>query len=755
MNASRWISNLSIKNKMIFVILFVAVISILLGFTIIIIRDIKNFRNDLVNDTMINAKLTGEYCISPLTFFDKDGARDVLYKLRSLPNFQSATLYDENSIVFAFFNKKAGVEKLFKRSYERTKNIFKDDSLHVYHSISYKKRYYGTIYIIVSTDKLVETIKNSILLIAMIFFVLIVLAYFLAVSLQKIISEPILQLADVTKRITDKADYSLRVKKEGSDEVSLLYDRFNNMIEQIAIREKSKDEAVSALRSSEERSSAIISAFPDIMIIIKSNGIITDFKIASSEFLISPVDNIIGSDINHFVYKIKNIEEINTLIANTLSTSELNSYNFQLNTIDGIKNYEARMVPYGDFETLWICRDVTEFLKKDQLLRQAQKMETVGNLAGGLAHDFNNVIGGITGTISLLKFKISKGKEISQEKLKDSIEIIEQSADRAADMVRQLLTLSRKHELHFASIDLNNSVKNVLNIGENSFDKSVEFSVAYSDKPVLVNADPTQMEQVILNLCVNASHAMTIMRKKDEHKGGKISISFDVIESDKYFSMSHPGAKQVDYHLLRVSDTGIGMDSETIANIFNPFFSTKDKGVGSGLGLSMVYNIIKQHSGFIDVYSEEGKGSYFNIYLPVLKNQNQIIQEVEEDIEYGSGLVLVIDDEDVIRKIAGEILEQLGYDVVIAEDGIRGIEIYKERKNEIDLVPLDMAMPKLSGKETYIELKKNNPSVRVLMTSGFKFDERVQDALDLGVNGFVQKPYSIKSISREIKKILE
>ena len=339
--------------------------------------------------------------------------------------------------------------------------------------------------------------------------------------------------------------------------------------------------------------------------------------------------------------------------------------------------------------------------------------------------------------------------------MKDSIEIIEQSADRAADMVRQLLTLSRKHELHFASIDLNNSVKNVLKIGKNSFDKSVEFSVAYSDKPVLVNADPTQMEQVILNLCVNASHAMTIMRKKDEHKGGTISISFDVIESDKYFSMSHPGAKQVDYHLLNVSDTGIGMDQETIANIFNPFFSTKDKGVGSGLGLSMVYNIIKQHSGFIDVYSEEGKGSYFNIYLPVLKTQNQIIQEVEEDIEYGSGLVLVIDDEDVIRKIAGEILEQLGYDVVIAEDGIRGIEIYKERKNEIDLVLLDMAMPKLSGKETYIELKKNNPSVRVLMTSGFKFDERVQDALDLGVNGFVQKPYSIKTISREIKKILE
>ncbi len=398
--------------------------------------------------------------------------------------------------------------------------------------------------------------------------------------------------------------------------------------------------------------------------------------------------------------------------------------------------------------------DVTDIRRMDEQLRQAQKMETVGTLAGGLAHDFNNVLSGIVGTISLIKHYLTK-ENLFNEKLTGYIDILERSGNRAAEMVQQLLTLSRRYEVRMRSLDLNDSVRNVMQICRNTFDKSIDIVDSYSEVKATINGDPSQVEQVILNLCVNASHAMTIMRHPGEKPGGVMSVTVRHIRADRYFCSVHPEAEPGWYWMISHSDTGVGMDEETLRNIFDPFFTTKEREHGTGLGLSMVYSIVHHHKGFIDVYSERGVGSSFNVYFPESSDAGKMeAGALDNTVEKGSGLILVIDDEEIVRLMAESILAECGYAVILAENGREGIEKFTQESEEIKAVLLDMAMPGMSGKEVYTELKKIEPSVKVLLASGFRQDYRVDEVFKLGVNGFIQKPYSLVELSRKIKEII-
>ena len=398
--------------------------------------------------------------------------------------------------------------------------------------------------------------------------------------------------------------------------------------------------------------------------------------------------------------------------------------------------------------------DVTDLEEKDAQLRQAQKMETVGNLAGGLAHDFNNVLSAITGSVSLLKFDSNIRQN---KKLMNHVDMIETAAMRAADMVSQLLTLSRKHEMSFASVDINLSAKHILKICRNTFDKSIETILKPSAGTAMVKADPTQIEQVLLNLCINASHALTIMKNGNEIQGGKIVISIKEKIADHLFCNTNSKAiKNNEYWQLQVKDNGIGMDSKTISKIFDPFFTTKEEGVGTGLGLSMVYNIILQHEGFINVQSEVGSGTYFNIYLPKINEKqktNSKNDAFKNNINMGSGLILVVDDEEMLREVAKLMLTKCGYEVILAENGAEAIEIFKERQQEIKAILLDMSMPKMSGKEAFIEIKKINKNAKIIMNSGLKQDKRLIEVMNMGADGFIQKPYTFENLANKIKEI--
>lgn len=305
--------------------------------------------------------------------------------------------------------------------------------------------------------------------------------------------------------------------------------------------------------------------------------------------------------------------------------------------IESLQKEELRNVEYaiGDscYFNIFICPlingstasgivimvdDITTDHKKDEYLRQAQKMDIVGNLASGIAHDFNNVLGAINAMFSSVRYSVQIAKNLDKlkEDVKNDLEVIDDAVKHGSDMVDQLRALAKNKELEFSRVDLVQVIEKVIRICRNTLPKSIEIvSTSYCGNKAEITAYPSQIEQILLNLCVNASHAMTIMRKADEKQGGTLTISVEKIFPSKQFTHVLPGACEGVYYLLRIWDTGIGMTQEVMKKIFDPFFTTKEK-KGTGLGLSMVYNIIQQHKGFVEVYSEPGNGSVFNVFLP-------------------------------------------------------------------------------------------------------------------------------------------
>ncbi len=390
-------------------------------------------------------------------------------------------------------------------------------------------------------------------------------------------------------------------------------------------------------------------------------------------------------------------------------------------------------------------------------LIQAQKMEAIGTLAGGIAHDFNNMLGGIIGSLNLIDLLTEKENLVQKEALRKYLDTAMESSRRAAETTKQLLTLSRRQELSFAPVDITQSLRNVQKICKNSFPKSITLDFLIQENPLMANADFTQVEQILLNLCVNASHAMTIMRPEGSKMGGSLTVQAARIKCDAEFSALHPQAQTgIDYIRISVSDTGIGMNEDVRKRIFEPFFTTKAQGSGTGLGLAMVYSIINQHTGFIDVYSEEGSGSTFTVYLPAIEESavHGVFKEKPDGIIRGAGRILVIDDEPAILRIARGMLEQCGYEVVTADNGKEGIAIYEQGAEPIDAVVLDLSMPGISGHEVLKRLREINPSVRILVTSGLAEDEEIKKITSGGYGGFMQKPYTAAEFSSNLKNLL-
>ncbi|WP_028584158.1 AAA family ATPase [Desulfogranum mediterraneum] len=400
--------------------------------------------------------------------------------------------------------------------------------------------------------------------------------------------------------------------------------------------------------------------------------------------------------------------------------------------------------------------DVSELVAKEKQLFHAQKMESIGSLSGGLAHDFNNLLVGISGILSLVSAQLAAGKEITRPKLLSYTRTMETAAERAAGLVKQLQLLSRKQPLTLSIFSLSSVVANVLKICRNTLDKSIEIKVNNQVGGARVKADQGQLEQVLLNVCINAAHAMTIMRKGSTQQGGVLTISMEDFNADHFTSGPRMRALKGHYLLLRIRDTGVGMSPETLNRIFDPFFTTKED-LGSGLGLAMAYTIIRQHQGLIDVYSEPGKGSTINIFLPRIEGQEELATATEAAAELGqrSGRILVIDDEELVREIAREMLEVMGYEVLLAGGGDEGLALYREQRETIRAVLLDMAMPGKSGKEVFVELKQLAPEVRVILASGFRHDQRVEETIALGVDAFLQKPYSFKQLMAQLDRVLE
>jgi len=394
-----------------------------------------------------------------------------------------------------------------------------------------------------------------------------------------------------------------------------------------------------------------------------------------------------------------------------------------------------------------VLRDVSERKqteeekhKLENQLQQASKMESIGTLAGGIAHDFNNILMGIQGNASLMLLKIESDHP-NYEKIKN----IEKYVQNGTELTKQLLGFARRGKYLIKATDLNEIIEKSSSLFART-KKEIRVHTELSEDLWTAEVDRGQIEQVLLNLYVNAWQAMST--------GGDLYLKTENIILDRSYLKPYkvePGR----YVKISVSDTGVGIDKETQERIFEPFFTTKEMGRGTGLGLASVYGIIKSHGGYINVYSEKEKGTVFTIYLPA--SEKVAPKEIESGpaaIIKGSGTILLIDDEKMILDVGIELLEELGYTVKSAMSGTEAIDVFKEERGKIDLIIMDMIMPGMGGGETFDRLKEIDPDIKVLLSSGYSINGQATKILRRGCDGFIQKPFNMNQLAEKVQRIL-
>ncbi len=390
-----------------------------------------------------------------------------------------------------------------------------------------------------------------------------------------------------------------------------------------------------------------------------------------------------------------------------------------------------------------IIHNITDRKKLEQQLLQAQKMEVIGQLAGGIAHDFNNILTAIIGYGTILLMEMNK-----DDPLKDDVNQILSAAQRAANLTQALLTFSRKHVIIPKPVNINETIKVLGRLLSKLIGEDIEFSVKTADTNMTVLADTTQIEQVLMNLITNARDAMP--------EGGSLIISTELAEFDREFITAHGYGKPGAYALISVADTGHGMDEHTKEKIFEPFFTTKEEGKGTGLGLAMVYGIVKQHEGYINVMSSPGNGTTFKIYLPLITLSAEEIKTAEyPSISRGIETILIAEDDLQVRELSKKVLGKFGYTVLEAGDGSDAIKIFNDHKDKIQLLILDVIMPKKNGKECYNEIKKIKPDIQAIFISGYSANMLYQKGLLEKGMELIFKPISPIELLRKVRQILD
>ncbi|MBN1868706.1 response regulator [Candidatus Sumerlaeota bacterium] len=559
------------------------------------------------------------------------------------------------------------------------------------------------------------------------------------------------------------------IHTSGTDETGVLGRSFARMRD--AIREKVHDlaekneellleirerrKATEELRESEERYRTLVEDLPVFVCRFLPGGAIAYVNGAYCRCLGKITEDLVGKSFWASVF-----EEDRERVLNGISSLSVDSPT-QLNEYRMVGRGERirwhRWIHHALFDAEGavvayqaIGEDVTERKRADEekarlaaQLIQAQKMQAVGQLAGGIAHDFNNLLQAIQGHCELGLEELATDAPSRAE-----LESIMYAAGRAAALVKQLLAFSRRQVLELSDLDLNEVIANLLKMIQRVIGENIALDVIPGHNLGTVHADRGQVEQIVMNLCVNARDAMP--------DGGNITLQTDNVQLDEAFCKIHSWAEPGRYVLLRISDTGCGMSEETLSSIFEPFFTTKDVGQGTGLGLSTVYGIVKQHDGMIHAASEPGRGSTFEVFLPLVERPSRVMENNAEDpAPGGDETILMAEDDELVRNLGKLILEKAGYSVLTAADGEQALRLFDAHSDEIDLALLDVMMPKLSGKAVLDHLRKRRPDTRVVFSSGYSMDNMHADFfLDEGIQ-LVQKPYQRVALLQSVRKALD
>ncbi len=564
---------------------------------------------------------------------------------------------------------------------------------------------------------------------------------------------------DVLKLVKD-GDLALHSASPAKEEevLKLYNERLVRKLEQKMLQlekeVKARQNAEEILRQSEKKYRSLYESIRDAILVSDMDRNILDYNQAFIDLFGYSPDEIAGKQ-TLVIYKDKEVfKHLGTALkTNNDESNHLYSIHFKKKNgsvfpgevnVSFLRNDEGETIGY-----IGLIRDITKQVRAEKTqkeledqLHQAQKIESVGRLAGGVAHDYNNMLSVIIGYSELALNKLDP-----TDKLSEDLHEIHKAAIRSADITRQLLAFARKQAIAPVVLDLNVAVESTLKMLRRLIGEDIDLAWLPETSLWPVKMDPSQVDQILANLCVNASDAIEGV--------GRITIETDAATFDKDYCIDHPGFVPGKYVLLTVSDDGCGMDRDTVTKIFEPFFTTKAVGRGTGLGLATVYGIVKQNNGFIYVDSEPGKGTTFRIYLT--PHADSVLDIPQEGLAIPEGhdeIILIVEDEASILKLAKRILQKLGYRVLTAKSPGQALMLSKDRTVKIDLFIIDVVMPEMNGKELSVQLQKNCPGTKTLFMSGY-LDDVIADhgILDKGIN-FIQKPFSTKDLAAKVYGIL-
>jgi PAS domain S-box-containing protein len=579
-------------------------------------------------------------------------------------------------------------------------------------------------------------------------FLLLLLAaalVFGAVSLYLLERFVISRIADLTENITQigaSGNLSARLEVSGRDELAFLGTAINGMLEDLENSQLDRHEGRTRLGLIMEKMPAVLwTTDRDLRFTSAMGAGLAKLGARSSEMT--------GKTL--FEYFQTGDPELTPIHAHRRALAgESVTYEFEWENLA----FETHVQPLHSSEgellgVIGVALDITDRKHLADQLRQSAKMQAVGELAGGVAHDFNNLLMVVKGHAEMLTDHLSNVPGDLLNSTRYSVEQIQQAAERAAALTRQLLAFSRMQVLQPRVLDLNDAVAGMIQMVSRVIGENIELAFLPGSKLGCVKADPSQMEQVVLNLVVNARDAMP--------EGGRLTIETSNVELDREYVAHHAVVEPGPYVMLTVSDTGTGMDDETQARIFEPFFTTKGQGGGTGLGLATVYGVVKQSGGYIWVYSEIGHGTTFKVYLPQVADETEkpVVEKTLSGPARGTETILFVEDEESVRELVGEYLRTRGYQIIEASDGVQALELAAKHEGAIHLLITDVVMPRLSGRELATRLAAKRPGLKILYISGYTDDSIFRHGVLEGGMAFLQKPFNLKSIAQKVREVLD
>ncbi|NLE00242.1 MAG: response regulator [Fibrobacter sp.] len=507
------------------------------------------------------------------------------------------------------------------------------------------------------------------------------------------------------------------------------------------------------LIQSENRYKNLLEILPDAIFLLDAQGMITYYNKNTSEMFGYNSTELNSQNILLF-FPDEDKENIGKLILAVSDIFQIHGLENPLQKKDGRWIHaEISVLPGGKLENghlICMVRDLTEKknaelekAKLEEQFRSIYKMEAIGQLAGGIAHDFNNIHGAISGYADIIINRYA-----TDPKLVKYSKMILSASNRAAELTNKLLTFARKSKFQDKLFNVHQIISDAIDLLGPSFDKRITIEKLLEATDFYITGDPNQFQSAVMNLALNARDAMPeggiLTFRTLNHRVDSFSTSSDM------FSIS-PGY----YICLKVIDNGIGMDKRVLAHLFEPFFTTKDQGKGTGLGLASVYGTVKSHNGYVDVQSEPGKGSTFSLFIPAFSSPESKVIQTPENFSPGNGNILFVDDEGFLRDAVKEMLWWLGYKVTVCANGIEAVEEVSKSPAGFDLIILDMMMPGINGLECFKQMKRINPNIKVLISTGYSLDEERQELLKDGIAGIIQKPYVSLQLAQAVQDALK